>query len=316
MKKYNKAEHDDLLRKFYEGETSLEDEKKLKDMTMRSTDAPEKDLLAFFDTERKAGPRPFPVEKLNSGHRFLFLTKIAASVALLFLFAFLMYNYVGDRKEQIQWVESTAAGVQKELVLPDGSKVTLNTESKLRYANPFDDRLVQLEGEAYFEVQADPARPFKVTAGRVTTEVLGTAFNLSWMPGAATAELEVKEGKVAFSSFGQDLNERIFVVAGERAVYDEQANTITKFESFDPNLLAWKTRQLVFQDMTVKQVLDHTQKYFQVEINADNVAIADCRFSGTFDNPAVEDILKAMEYVLGITYERNGDIITLKGGGC
>ncbi len=75
---------------------------------------------------------------------------------------------------------STEANVQSELKLPDGSHVWVHSSSRLRYPSAFaaDQREVFLEGEAYFEITKDPARPFIVHTHETTTKVVGTSFDL------------------------------------------------------------------------------------------------------------------------------------------
>jgi transmembrane sensor len=314
MKNINKTDQKELLDKFYNGETSLEEEKLL--VTGSNQSNPEKDLFRFFESERKVAPPSFPVEKLEGRHSFLFAAKIAASLALLVLFGYVFFSYFSEDAEPVRWVEVKTETDHKKITLDDGSTVTLNKSSRLKYQEGFAERLVYLEGEAFFDVQRDEARPFKVFTGKTTTEVLGTSFYLRWLPGSATVALEVSEGKVAFSSHDRNLNERVFVVAGERAVYDEQSNTIRRFESFDPNLIAWKTKQLRFEDATLEKLLEDAEGYFGVEFAFEEATISNCRFSGTFDDPTLEELLDALKYILNISYEMQNSKVILKGSGC
>jgi transmembrane sensor len=314
MKNTDKTEQQSLLDKFYEGNTSLQEEKLLS--TDKQQSGAEKDLFRFFESEKKVAPPSFPTGKLEGRHFFLSIPKIAASIAFMLCVGLLLYNFLNDTTTAVEWVEVKTELEGRQVALPDGSRIALNKNSLVKYESSFSERLVYLEGEAFFEVQKDEQRPFKVVTGRATTEVLGTAFNLKWMPGAAKAELEVSEGKVAFSSFVQDLSERIFVVAGERAIYDEASNTIRRFESFDPNLIAWKTKQLSFEDASLKKLLEDAAAYFGVTFSYGDDAISNCRFSGTFDDPTLEELLNALKYVLDINYEKTNDKIVLTGRGC
>ncbi|MEQ8811439.1 MAG: FecR domain-containing protein [Imperialibacter sp.] len=314
MKNISKTDQKELLDKFYNGDTSLDEEKLLE--TGDDQLNPEKDLFRFFESERKVAPPSFPLEKLEGRHSFLFAAKIAASLALLVLFGYMLFNYFSKDAEPVQWVEVNTETDQKIINLSDGSIVTLNKNGSLKYQEGFADRLVYLEGEAFFDVKRDEARPFKVLTGKATTEVLGTSFYLRWLPGSAKVELEVSEGKVAFSSHDRNLNERVFVVAGERAVYDEQSNTIRRFESFDPNLIAWKTKQLQFEDAPLKKLLEDAEGYFGVEFAFEEAVISNCRFSGTFDDPTLEQLLDALKYVFKITHEMQNSKVILKGSGC
>lgn len=311
---------DDLMKRYYEGNTSMEEERQLQSVLngkdIPDTLLPEKDILGLFEDEKR-------IKRVNDRSPvgkpityFPFFLKVAASLLVVGGLAWLVYQSASEPEVQmLEW--RTTSQTQEQRQLPDGSVVTLNANSLLRYPVQFGkSREVVLEGEAFFEVQKEEKQPFRVATGNVTTEVLGTAFNLKWDQSGQTVELEVTEGKVAFSSFQAELSERIFVSAGEQAVYHGSTNTIERFEVFNPNLISWKTKKLVFSNTTVSKVLEDASGYFDVTFVVENESIKNCKFSGTLDNPKLEDFLKALEYVLRSHYEINGKTIRLMGNGC
>lgn len=313
------GEQDDLLKKFYNGSTSLEEEKQLLSLLKGDTEngvtVPEKDIAGFFENEKKVKSK---VTAFNppaaKKHLSLFL-KIAASVLLAGALGWSLLD-AGEKETRVA-EQQTTSQEQKQVELPDGSRVTLNHNSSLKYPRKFAGiREVVLQGEAYFEVLSDEKRPFRVVTGNVTTEVLGTAFNLKWNQTLQTVELEVTEGKVAFSSFESELSERIFVNAGEHAVYTGKTKTIEKFEAFNPNLISWKTKRLVFENASLEKVLKDAASYFDIEFTTSSEALKKCNFSGTLDNPRLEDFLEALNYVLRIDHEITTNKIILMGNGC
>ena len=311
---------DDLMKKYYEGNTSVEEERQLQ-LALSGKDlphnlGPEKDIFELFADEKKIKRTNNRLPPSKPVFHFPFFLKVAASLLLVGGLAWLVSQLASEPEVQmLEW--STNSQMPEQRQLPDGSVVTLNANSSLRYPEQFGkSREVVLEGEAFFEVKRDEKQPFRVAAGNVTTEVLGTAFNLKWDQRGQTVELEVTEGKVAFSSFQAELSERIFVSAGEQAVYHGTTNTIERFEVFNPNLISWKTKKLVFSNTTVSKVLEDASGYFDVTFIVDNESINNCKFSGTLDNPELEDFLKALEYVLRSRYEINGKTIRLMGNGC
>lgn len=311
---------DELMKKYYEGNTSLEEERQLQSV-LNGQDAPdtllpEKDILGLFENEKRVKRANGRLPGGKPVIYFPLFLKIAASLLLVGGLAWLVYQSASEPEAQmLEW--RTTSQMQEQRQLPDGSVVTLNANSLLRYPEQFSkSRQVVLEGEAFFEVQKDEKQPFRVATGNVTTEVLGTAFNLKWDRPGQTVELEVTEGKVAFASFQAELSERIFVSAGEQAVYHGQTNTIERFEVFNPNLISWKTKKLVFSNATVSKVLEDASVYFDVNFTVEDESIKNCKFSGTLDNPELEDFLRALEYVLRSRYEINDKTIRLMGNGC
>lgn len=330
----NQGELNDLMNKYYEGLTSLEEEKQLRKLLLEAKDdgayMSEKDILSYFEEEKSVKSRKAPFEpeaqdrtltinpetarKAVAGSS-LFL-KIAASLLLLVSLSWLLLELTNSPGKAATVTEATLDG-QKQLTLPDGSRVTLNQNSRISYPEKFTtNRDVVLEGEGYFEVVRDESKAFRVVTGNVTTEVLGTAFNLRWNKELETVELEVTEGKVAFASFSSGLNERIFVNAGEKAVYRHRPNTIERFEAFNPNLLSWKTKKLVFSNTRLEDVLTDAASYFGVTFQFKGNTLKTCNFTGKLDDPVLEEFLEALKYVLRIEYEIRNDTIVLTGDGC
>ncbi|MEM8907953.1 MAG: FecR domain-containing protein, partial [Bacteroidota bacterium] len=132
-----------------------------------------------------------------------------------------------------QWVDSgetllvdTLAGEKKEWLLPDGSKVWLNEDSRLEYHSSFDPRVLKLEGEAYFEVAKLAGKTFEIQTGATKTVVLGTAFNLRAYPDEGQVELVVNSGKVAFNETGR-ATKPLILEAGDTGRFDRPTQTLS-----------------------------------------------------------------------------------------
>ena len=131
---------------------------------------------------------------------------IAASVAFIFVISIAAIYFIGrvssDQTEVI-WIERiTNPGQKLNLTLRDGSKVTVNSVSKISYPEDFGNeaRNIKLEGEAYFEVTNDPTRPFSVRSSNITTTVLGTIFNINAYSLNNNIVISLLEGKVKVSN--------------------------------------------------------------------------------------------------------------------
>lgn len=240
--------------------------------------------------------------------------KVAASVALLFglfwLSRFLFFPYYG-----MELVES--GNRQVSVMLPDSSQVWLNRDSKLAYDPDFGGakREVQLEGEAFFEVRKDPRRPFIIRTKATQTKVLGTSFNLRAYPEEETVELEVATGRVAFSS--KSRSAEVIVTPGYAAKLDRESTEIDHYSSPGGNAWAWKSGRLEFEGQPLREVLQDLERYYQVELKLQNPAIANCRFTGSFEHAALEGVLQVLSASLQLEYSQQDDqTFTLSGQGC
>ena len=242
------------------------------------------------------------------------LLRVAASVALLIGLAWIMqlyfFPYYG-----MQVVRSGNGKIA--VVLPDSSQVWLNRNSLLAYDPDFDgdERVVQLEGEAFFEVQRNPQRPFIIQAEAANTRVIGTSFNLRAYPTEETVELAVATGKVAFVA--TEATAEAIVTPGYAAVLNKQSNRINKFTISSENDWAWQSGRLQFNGQPLGEVTEVLERYYGVQLQIQNEALTDCRFTGSFKDAALEEVLQVLEATLQLEYaQQNNTTYTLSGKGC
>jgi transmembrane sensor len=153
----------------------------------------------------------------HSSHIGVTILKIAASIVILLSLSLLLLQESGEKIQPeesevvVYKTKKTRRGEKLTLMLPDGSKVKLNSESSLKYPTSFgDQREVSMEGEVYFEVERDSLKPFIVKTGEVNTEVLGTSFNINYSLGDSMVQVAVTSGKVAVTS--QHVNEKFYLL--------------------------------------------------------------------------------------------------------
>lgn len=242
------------------------------------------------------------------------LLRIAASVVLLIGLAWIIqlffFPYYG-----MQVVRS--GNERMAVVLPDSSHIWLNRNSLLAYEPDFDgeERTVQLEGEAFFEVRRNPKRPFIIETEEVITRVLGTSFNLRAYPTEETVELAVATGKVAFSA--PEARTEAVVTPGFAATLNKQRNTILKFTTSGANAWAWQSGRLQFNGQPLAEVVQVLERYYGVRLQLQHQAIASCRFTGSFEDAALEEVLQVLEATLQLEYaKQNHASYILNGQGC
>jgi transmembrane sensor len=166
---------------------------------------------------------------------------------------------------------------------------------------------VYLTGEAFFEITKDSSRPFIIHTGNVTTQVVGTSFNINTADN--TVIVSVATGSVMVS----DGSAKELLKPYEKVIYSR--NTFSK-SSTDLSELTWTDRTLKFDDTPLEQVITKLEKHYEVKIMLSNEALKKCALTGKFTNEPLETVLQAMEYSLGVNVKHVKDTITLSGKGC
>lgn len=190
--------------------------------------------------------------------------------------------------------ELTAANEKKTIVLPDGSKVYMNQNSRLRYDKQLagHERAIHLDGEAFFEVATKPGRPFVVYANETQTQVLGTSFDVRAY-AATPVEVAVMTGKVAVSHDTHKLvvtpGRKVTFAAGKQP--EENANN-------DANIIAWKDNRFAFENMQVRDIVQTLEQYYGIKIIVMDPGIDTMHPRIVYDTiPPLQDILSLLNEV-------------------
>lgn len=265
---------------------------------------------AWLKVKAKTGIETLHKEQSNINWYKSNWMKIAAAVFIavnLTILAVFMMN----REEKL--ITLKADNNQQIFYLPDSSKVTLNVSSVLTYSENYNEesRDVKLDGEGFFEVQKSQ-KPFKITSLRSTVEVLGTSFNVRSRKEEVSDELTVVTGKVRFSN---KENQQAIVTAGYSSVITPGKTILTK-RSENENSMAWKSQMLIFDNVTLDQVSQDLSKYFGVKIEVQNESLKQCRFTGSFEKPALNEVMEIISVSANVSVRRSADTIVLEGKGC
>jgi transmembrane sensor len=233
--------------------------------------------------------------------------------AILILSLGLISYYVQWKMNHIEWVEYASDGYKTEdIVLPDGSNITLNKESKLSYKKQFlaADREVVLKGEAFFQVQKNPKKPFIISVNNTMVKVLGTSFNINATGPSGNVLVSVKTGKVMFYK-QNDTENTVYLNAGDIGVFLPNVQKIKKTENMDQNYLAWKTGILLFSDNTLPEVCETLNKYYNARISIDDSALSPKKLTARYQNKSLPEILELLKIALDIRYSQKDDKIKL-----
>ncbi len=221
------------------------------------------------------------------------VTVVCAGILVIALW-FLLPQY--QSAPDLNYAVAKAAQTKTTVVqLADGSRVTLNSGSVLRYPETFGDskREVYLEGEAYFEVKHDPEKSFLVHTGKVTTTVLGTSFNVSAYNRMPTVAVTVVTGKVGVKN--EVKKKSVSLLPSQRAVFNA-ATRMLDVDSVDnvSDAIAWRTGKLVFSAARLDEVCLKLGHHFGVEVSINNRQKREMKINGSFSDQSLETIVEAI----------------------
>ncbi|MBP1652031.1 MAG: anti-sigma factor [Bacteroidetes bacterium] len=195
--------------------------------------------------------------------------------------------------------------------LEDGTTVVLSSGSKLKHVLHFgrQQRYIQLEGKAFFDVAKDKDRPFTVEAGGLTTTALGTSFRITALKGEVHVQLisgkvVVKKASTTFKPVylnpGQQL---VFNTQQEKAIVSD--NKLPSLKTTPATIAANETKGQVFHQEPLKNVFLTLQSYYHTSITFDEQQLKNMKFSGTYaDTDSVADLLSVITLVNGLKLEK------------
>lgn len=236
----------------------------------------------------------------------------AATLTLLIGISVFMYLAGSFGSYHYEKEYQTSYGEIKRMTLPDGTIVTLNAESTLKIERGFSqkNRMVHLDGEAFFEVMHKTAIPFTVETKALSVTALGTSFDVSAFANEPEINVALKTGKVLVKTISKEKAE-IILKPGERVVYQKK-NALLNKETFNSKIqLAWQNRIIAFQNAGMQQVVNQLERYFGVNIDINHLPVREWQLTGEYKNQSLEDILQSLSFSYGISYKMEDNKIVL-----
>jgi ferric-dicitrate binding protein FerR (iron transport regulator) len=336
------SEHIDekLLLRFLLGEVSTKEGQQVEDWLQLSEN--NQKLLDDYETiwaeAGKLTPNPVAVdsksawakmstrvdkfEEKKSTKTISLKTRLAwysSSAAAIIIILFGIYQLLLNPNSTIR--NTQIASVEKVLSdsLPDGSIITLNTNSKINYPKKFtkNERRVKLEGEAFFKVERNEEKPFIIETEIGFIQVLGTSFNVK---AYKNKELEVlvTDGLVKIYTVDSETNDTssILLKAGEKGKISTKFKQPVYIAENIPDEIFWMDYTLIFNDTDLKKVFNLLENYYNIEIEVSDDRIYECRLSTTFSNNSIDDIIDVIVETFDFKYNKENNTFTIKGNGC
>ena len=284
---------------------------------------------------------------LNKTNLFKTITRYAAIFIVAASLSGFLFYYIGKNRfvnnGQSFSELIVPMGSRAQLSLSDGTTVTLNAGSSLKYDNRFgiSDRVVQLEGEGYFNVAKDSERPFTVKTTYLNVMALGTIFNVKAYSGDKTIETTLVEGSVKIEEITDKSkvevtvlkpNQKLTFFKVDSTMVDEvtvpeeksRSNTqplqvqksigiprlVTENVNVEP-VISWKENRWIFEKQSLSQIAIELERKFDVQILFESERLKTYRFTGTIIAEPIEQVLEVMSISAPINFKLKGKVVTL-----
>lgn len=201
-------------------------------------------------------------------------------------------------------VLSVPRSCEYRLRLADGTMVWLNSDSELRYPVNFAgrERRVFLKGEAYFDVARNTDMPFRVEAGEMEVEALGTEFNMNVYGDDGCLRTTLAEGKVRVSYAAT--RQACILEPGEQAVLEEGALSVRQVDLRD--IVGWKEGRFVFSDLPLEAIVRQLERWYDVEFDFFDPAAKYYRFTGVImRHKSLQEVLALLEETTDVKFKAN-----------
>jgi ferric-dicitrate binding protein FerR (iron transport regulator) len=245
--------------------------------------------------------------KKNKKHSLILYASSIAAILLIGFFGLGIFQS-RDVLLKIGWEKVYSDNYQKRIILSDSTEVWLNKNSYLQYPKYFnkDQRLVRLQGEAYFQVKPNPNKPFIIETKNTLTKVLGTSFNIRAYPDEKSESIQVLTGKVKFSDKKQNT---VILKHNMEAQYLKDKQNIFIPNNIDENILAWKTQKFIFSDKSLEQVMISLQKVYAFKYHFTNENMKKQQITTKFQSLQIYEIMELLSESLGFTYQIKSNTI-------
>ena len=240
----------------------------------------------------------------------------AAAAVLLATFTALWFFQTGNVSPVKDTMISSGKMERKQVTLSDGTIVMLNTGSELIVSGDFDDELrqVRLNGEAYFKVAKNAAKPFIIHSGQLTTRVLGTSFNISAYPDRERIKVSVLTGRVMVSHTIHNKDQVLAtdLTANHTISYSRKTGKSERNRE-DANLItSWRDNKLYVDNATIQDIAELLKGFYHLEVNDLSKAKENDRYTIRFNRESMRSVLQILTQLTKKDFQYTDNQITIK----
>lgn len=200
-------------------------------------------------------------------------------------------------------IVTTGMGEHSRVSLPDGSLLTLNAQTTVRYNLADGKRQVSIDGEAFFEVARDPEHPFVVSANGMTVTCLGTSFDVRNYSDESTASVVLRDGKVRVNARDADLT----MEPGSRVLMDRQTLALSKHTVTPSDYTAWLNGEIKFNNQTLEEIAAELSRNYNIDLVITSNELRQERFNGYLGRSSLRNILDVLCLASDMSYHVDND---------
>lgn len=308
---------ENLIARFLNGKCSSEEHEELKDWIEESPenkieylilkdiwdasvsikDTSEEQLVLFYKNQFEKA------EKSRS--RWIWYSSAVAAVLLIgLIFSVLVPTNKAIQSDNLQ-VFSVPLGSRSKVILADGSEVSLNSGSELRYSAGFSsqNRVVSLSGEGFFTVKSDPKHPFTVKTADFDIKVTGTKFNVCSYADNKFSTTTLAEGRIGLHLKGN--SQILKVEPGKKFQLDRGTQKYSLSDADVESEIAWKDGEFIFRKIPFPELVQRLERCYDVKLNYSGSELQNYAFTGRFKNQeTIWQVLDALKLTSPIDYQK------------
>jgi ferric-dicitrate binding protein FerR (iron transport regulator) len=274
---------------------------------MRASDAEQRPASVAPAGDTRSSPRRrhvilLPPRNVRPWWRRAGTVAAAASAAVVAFAAIRMSERPQPAAAPVARIYETRAGQRADILLGDGTRITLAPESRLRVAADFgtERRDLYLDGEAFFDVAHDAARPFTVYTANASAHDIGTAFAVRGYTKEGAVQIAVREGVVAMSGVGP-------LSAGDVGLLASNGKTSVRHGVDVSEVLGWLDGRFYYSDAPLMRVVDDLRRWHGAEIVIGDSSLASLPFTGEMNGLTTRPALDLVARTLGLRVTRQGE---------
>lgn len=254
--------------------------------------------------------KPAPRKRFSKRIAFILATVTIVLLSLSGIYVYRVYDTGRAATEMAYTIKQTGLGEKLNLSLPDGSFIKLNSSTQLRIPDNYNtgtERVVYLDGEAFFEVARDESKPFKVISGSITTEVLGTSFNVNTTTGD-DVRVAVVTGKVRVAN-----DNHVIILHPREMTTMGPATEVPAKETVDLDFVAgWRNNLLIFDKVSFEETINKIEQWYGVKFIIEGRPQHTGKYSGRFENKSLQLVLDGLGFSSAFEYKIIDKTVYLK----
>lgn len=241
---------------------------------------------------------------------------VAAAILIPLLITNSIFWFILEKPtSKIAWQEVyVPRGEKQQIIFQDGTRVWLNSDTKLKYPVEFSGNLreVKLEGEAYFMVKKNPDKPFIVKVNNLSVKVTGTSFNVKAYRDEKLITTTLDEGKISLLTKQKNELVEYTLLPGQEASYSKANSDISVVKSVVDHNSSWKEKNIIFENTPLLEVVKTIERWYNVKCVIMDQRLSDYTYTITFRNEPLQNVLSELEKITPIRYQIKNGVVEIR----